>query len=71
MQNVKTRKAQPSEVLRATQGVSRTALPNLNLRCIMITSEELEMFIDGLIEPRHDTDCGGDSCPIDFSNDSK
>lgn len=35
----------------------------------MITAEELEMFIDGLIEPQ----CGEDSCPIDFGedNDSK
>lgn len=28
----------------------------------MITSEELEMFIDDLI----DRQCGSDSCPIDF-----
>ena len=35
----------------------------------MITAEELEMFIDDLI----DRQCGSDSCPIDFGegNDSK
>jgi hypothetical protein len=35
----------------------------------MITQDELEMFIDGLIQPH----CNEDSCPIDFGdrNDSK
>lgn len=39
----------------------------------MITQDELEMFIDGIIEPVYITECNGDSCPIDFGegNDSK
>lgn len=30
----------------------------------MVTLDELELFIDGLIEPH----CEGDSCPIDFGD---
>ena len=32
----------------------------------MITEEELEMFIDGLITPVCNKNCNDDSCPIDF-----
>ena len=32
----------------------------------MITQDELEQFIDGLIEPVYVSECGRDSCPIDF-----
>lgn len=34
----------------------------------MITNDELEMFIDGLIEPCYISEphCTHDSCPIDF-----
>ena len=41
----------------------------------MITQDELEMFIDGLIEPVYvaEQHCTADACPIDFGgkgNDS-
>lgn len=34
----------------------------------MITKDELEMFVDGIIEPLYvrEEKCNGDSCPIDF-----
>lgn len=37
----------------------------------MITQDELEQFIDGIIEPVYEPEqrCDGDACPIDFGGD--
>lgn len=40
----------------------------------MITQDELEMFVDGCIEPLYapeESQCGSDSCTIVFDDDSK
>lgn len=40
----------------------------------MITQDELEMFVDGCIEPLYapeENQCSGDACPIVFDNDSE